>query len=647
MNPDKPYIRPVELSSKAMSVRTLSLGCLFLCSLQVGGFAQPPVSLNEEHIEYSLKGHLWHWADTSHQLQAQQILQLRSAGKGDTLTTEIPSVGDKDASHWVVFVAKNEGISSQDLVVEIYSSKLDTIAFYPFIQENLIRQIPVYSWQTPVFRRDLPYRAFTYRMVLSPQATQTVLLRLVKRNGILSLPIRLYQQPYYKSYIEHEHFRLGLTAGVMLLAFLLGLTLFVLSGQWVYCFYAGHIVGISLLLFAERHYLNQYLLAYSTLLAGPTAWAIGAVLSNFSHNLFSLSFLKIRPLQRNFWTYISWGNSLLSVGIGSWLIAGFPLTNLLYQLVIVCSLAYVGFAAALLVFSLYKRTPEAYLYAIAISPFWILAALTALNALDTIPWVWATKELIDYVPIFEISILGIGLAYTFQRDQRERVKGEQLISQLNKKVLTVRADAQGAERKRIAQDLHDNLGSMMSAIRLTIEAIDSARLSKHEREVYENVLAMTRQAYNEVRLLSHNLQPEELEKFGITEALQRMIAKFNNSQIIRFTLITNQLPPLGKDTEFNLYSICLELISNIIKHSGATEATFEFIPKATQLQVLVTENGKGFIPNNTSDGMGMRNIQERTEQMGGVFKIRSHPGEGTLFQFIIPLTQPVRASTQI
>lgn len=207
----------------------------------------------------------------------------------------------------------------------------------------------------------------------------------------------------------------------------------------------------------------------------------------------------------------------------------------------------------------------------------------------------------------------------------------------NREIKEALLKGQKIERRRVAADLHDNLGGMMSAIRLTIEAMDASKLSKKEKEVYQSVLGMTRDAYNEVRLLSHNLQPEELEKFGLSQALQRLVNKLNHSHKIHFSLIINPLQQLNKELEFNLYSICLELANNIVKHSGATEASFEFAPKGTQLQLFVTDNGKGFIQNNTSDGMGMRNIQERTEQMGGALKIHSEPGEGTMFRFIIPI----------
>ena len=254
----------------------------------------------------------------------------------------------------------------------------------------------------------------------------------------------------------------------------------------------------------------------------------------------------------------------------------------------------------------------------------------------TPPW-WRTWwAYLLYVLAFGYVVWSF-IAYRSRELQRKNRALEEKVHALEE-IKDALLQGQKIERRRVAADLHDNLGGMMSAIRLTIEAMDPSKLNQNEKEVYGNVLTMTKQAYDEVRLLSHNLQPAELEKFGLLEALQRLINKLNASQLIRFSLIMNPLQRLDKELEFNLYSICLELANNIVKHSGATEASFELVTKGEQLQLFVTDNGKGFIQNNTSDGMGMKTIQERTEQMGGSLKIHSHPDEGTMFQFIIPLS---------
>jgi signal transduction histidine kinase len=625
------------------SIRAILSFCVLFLGFASVAFPQQHVVVNTDFVKSSLQGNLWHISDSTHQLNPLQILAIRRQGGGTIPANSIPNLGDGNESHWVVFEIDNRALATQKLLLELYSSKLDAIAFFVFDGYELIRQTPIFSWRTPIENRDLPYRAFTYGIEIPSQKIQTVMLRLVKKNGVLSLPIRLHQQKSYILYMEQEHFMHGLTVGVMLLAFVLGMTLFLLSRQWLYFFYAGHIVGIAIFLLAEQNYLNQYLLPYCELAAGSSAWAIGAMVSTFNHNCFSLLFFKIGLLKRNFWVYLCWVVNAIATGIFCWLLFGFPLTDSLYQFVLFFSVAYILVAFALLLYSIFKRVPEAFLYTLAISPFWILAILTVLNVLDIVPRLWLVMELIDYAPALEVAILCIGLAYTFQRDQREKVKSLLVISSLREKVVSVRVDAQGAERRRVAADLHDNLGGMMSAIRLSIEAMDASELSQKEKAVYENVLTMTRQAYNDVRLLAHNLQPEELEKFGLPEALQRLVNKLNDSQTIRFSLTMNTLGRLNKELEFTLYSICLELANNIVKHSQATEASFEFVDGGQHFQLLVTDNGKGFIQHNTSDGMGMKNIQERTVQMEGTLKVHSRPGEGMLVQFMIPL----RSSTHV
>ena len=275
----------------------LVLGLLLLGMTNVG-VSQQSIQVDDAFKEGTLENHLWHWADSTHKLTVNKILALRQAGKGTLLTNSVPNLGDGNDSHWVIFEVQNKGKATQNLVLELYSSKLDTIEFFVFSGYTLIRATPAFSWQTPIANRDLPYRAFTYSLTLPINQSQTVVLRIVKKNGVLSLPIRLHQQKQFTLYVGNEELIHGLATGVMLLAFLLGVSLFLLSGKWLYFFYAGHIVGLALLLLSEEHYLNQYFLPYSTLIAGPGAWAIGAMISIFNHNFFSLLLLKLTSKNR-------------------------------------------------------------------------------------------------------------------------------------------------------------------------------------------------------------------------------------------------------------------------------------------------------------------------------------------------------------
>lgn len=195
---------------------------------------------------------------------------------------------------------------------------------------------------------------------------------------------------------------------------------------------------------------------------------------------------------------------------------------------------------------------------------------------------------------------------------------------------------QTLERKRMAADLHDNLGSLLTAINISLDNINPENLSAHEKKIYASILDMTENAYAEIRLLSHNLLPEELEKEGLKMALVRLIKKLNDSQKIIFSLTIDQLSRHSRGVELNVYAICLELIQNIIKHSQATKADISVFEKGRVLWLEINDNGKG-LKKNVEKGMGLKNIQSRLEDIGGEFFIDSNNG-GVKFVISVPMS---------
>lgn len=187
---------------------------------------------------------------------------------------------------------------------------------------------------------------------------------------------------------------------------------------------------------------------------------------------------------------------------------------------------------------------------------------------------------------------------------------------------------QTTERKRMATELHDNLGSQLSALRWSIMAMDKNILNPDEREIYDNIMTMIDDSYNQVRNLSHNLMPEQLETDGLVVTLEKLLKKLNRNNQIYFELKNEGFDKkLDKKIEFELYSILLELINNIIKHSKATKASLILKQSDKQLCFSVIDNGKGFSESDYREGKGLQNIQQRVNQINGKFiKKVSHSG---------------------
>lgn len=246
-----------------------------------------------------------------------------------------------------------------------------------------------------------------------------------------------------------------------------------------------------------------------------------------------------------------------------------------------------------------------------------------------------------------ISILGISaIIYSLVLKK----KNEQLQLK-NREIQEALLKGQTIERKRVASELHDNVGSLLSAVRVSLLTLNSEKLPNHDQKVYGQIQQMVEDACREVRLISHNLLPEELEKFGLERALEKMIERLNFSTKIEFTLNTKGLRDvsLDKNASFHLYSICLELINNILKHADATDGIITFRQNNNILELYVRDNGKG-IGDSVSEaqlkGKGISIVQERVEAMGGLMDISSKAGSGTLMHISLPIIQPVYVASQ-
>jgi two-component system, NarL family, sensor histidine kinase LiaS len=204
------------------------------------------------------------------------------------------------------------------------------------------------------------------------------------------------------------------------------------------------------------------------------------------------------------------------------------------------------------------------------------------------------------------------LAFLFWNNKRLRKK--------NAEIEEAHFRGQKTERKRVAEELHDNLGSQLSAMRWSILAMDKNQFNETEQDIYNNVLEMVDESYKQVRNLSHNLLPALLETEGLEKTLEKLIKKLNKNERIHFELLTENFPyKLDKKIEFELYSILLELINNIIKHSQASQATISLTQSNDQIQIHVNDNGKGYTESDLHNGQGLINIQKRVEQFNGRF----------------------------
>jgi len=241
----------------------------------------------------------------------------------------------------------------------------------------------------------------------------------------------------------------------------------------------------------------------------------------------------------------------------------------------------------------------------------------------------------------ELQVLNDSLEIKVEQRTQELVEANKELIRKNKEISEALFKGQSIERKRVAVELHDNLGATLSGIKWRLQAINSDNLSEKERKIYEGIMGMMENTYSEVRLISHNMLPAELETHGLTGAIEKLIKDLNQSGKIKFLFISNNFEKLNNQkTELELYSICMELVNNILKHSEATEASVTLTNKDENLFLEIKDNGKGMDESNTN-GMGMNNIQNRINAISGEINFVSNIPKGTVIRVKIPYLEQV------
>jgi signal transduction histidine kinase len=200
-------------------------------------------------------------------------------------------------------------------------------------------------------------------------------------------------------------------------------------------------------------------------------------------------------------------------------------------------------------------------------------------------------------------------------------------------------DAQEAERKRIATELHDRLGSTLSAAKLYfnhVEDLESAGTPVISND-FTKAMELLDTAVQDVRSISHSMASGVLTQFGLVPALMDLRETISGTGKIKMKVIAHGLDErLSQQTELQLYRIIQELVSNALKHSKATEIIVQLTQHSEELNVTVEDNGIGFDTNQTREGIGLKNIYSRADMLNAHLNIDSGKGRGTLISIDIP-----------
>lgn len=193
-------------------------------------------------------------------------------------------------------------------------------------------------------------------------------------------------------------------------------------------------------------------------------------------------------------------------------------------------------------------------------------------------------------------------------------------------------EGQEEERRRLARELHDGIGQMLTGLKLHTEQLGSAAFTEKQRRTYDELRRLLHETIESTRTVAYNLMPSVLSDFGVAAALRRLAEQTARSSGLAVEFSGPEHLRFADAVETGLYRIAQEALHNAVKHAGANRITLDLTQKPDVLQLTITDDGRGFDPRRQrgkSPGSGLRNMRTRAELLGGTFRISSEPGRGT------------------
>ncbi|HMS69210.1 MAG TPA: sensor histidine kinase [Saprospiraceae bacterium] len=274
-----------------------------------------------------------------------------------------------------------------------------------------------------------------------------------------------------------------------------------------------------------------------------------------------------------------------------------------------------------------KTRTEALLYEANVRKRWYLAVAITIGLLSLLLWYFYRKRTEYKARILQADS-------EIQKQQiTELEQKNQLLS------LSAVIEGQESERMRIARDLHDGLGGLLTSVKAHFGSISHEINQLIELDVYKKTNELIDEACSEVRRIAHNMIPHSLQMHGLEGALTDFESFISKNGITpHIEVFQVDLKNISENNAALIYRILQEVIQNIIKHAKATEINIQFLGHEQGLNIQVDDNGKGFDINEVihAKGMGLKSIESRVKYLNGAIHFDSRIGHGTQVNIELP-----------
>jgi signal transduction histidine kinase len=522
---------------------------------------------------------------------------------------------------WVYFEVFNQTAQKQTLTLETDHIRCDGIEAYTLAKDS-VKQLATIKRQTPLVERDYPILTFAFPLKIEPKDTLKVLVRSERYSGINELDLTLSQE---KKFIENNY-NTTLNA-IFQISFILVAVFFMFSFGVIFrhklLLYNGFFIfGMMLSLANNYFFFDQITFPKILTLNQSNVGSLMVYITNALFHPFGKQLFKKLPINQR--RYRFWANILLILNV----LAMFGIVFIHDKIVVF--------------------TPFLFTYLTLINLFWVLyhALLAVIKArvysyLIVFSFIFLPIIIPNFLALFNIQANGytlnfsflntpimiIALAYlsinNFRKELISKDNSDKNLNLIRQNIEEIRKN----EVNNIGRNLHDGVGNTL----LTV--LGYLNLKNMDTDIIRKLLT---DSIDEVRFLSHNLVKDDEQP--IREKIESLVNRFNDFSAINFQFVDfsegkiNQLQLIKQN---NIYMIIQEVVSNIIKHSKASEAYIQIFDYQTYFQITIEDNGIGMDKDSANNGIGLQNIYKRAELSNSKITIDSTPN-GTSFIIEIP-----------
>ena len=477
----------------------------------------------------------------------------------------------------------------------------------------------------------LPYteKPYTHRLHVFPLGSEAGRYYLrASSDGVLRIDWSIQAESDFLE--QHRDINLGYAVllGILTAMILFNLGVMIGIGDRTYMFYVAYHVSAALIIASLAGYAAEYLwpnAGNSTNTSIPVALT-GMCLFGF---LFVYSFIDMRRVLPDLARH-------MRIAIASVALLAIP--GLLLPYFYGAMFTYLGCAVTLgaithmVLGALRAGVRTAKFVALTFSVTILPGTLGAfLYQYGVLPENLLLAHLLEITTAVETLLLSLFMAYRIKVSEQEKLIAQAETLELEREFNQRMLAKQEEERSRIARDLHDSVGPNLSALSIHLQSVSNQEPGVKPMMSGDEALNLLRTSITEVRELSHNLHPSQLDRLSLVSAIEVFCRQFQADGSLEFrSALTVSEQDIAEEKKIHLYRIVQEAVHNVVSHAGASLCFISLEREGDRIALSIRDNGQGFTMDSKSTrGLGMTSLSDRANIIDATLEIESQPGEGT------------------